>query len=254
MAKIRLKKEGKIILASIAMLLVVFLLFFINFKSSSDRCQGLLINIENNNEQYLVTKSDIEKQVTKYGQDPVEGKVLEEINLHIIEKRVLGCPQIKSCEAYTDTKGNLIVNAIPFVPIARILPTNASISKYLDKEGNGFPLSNYHSPRVMILSGNFFNKYKSLKAEDKSDLLSFINYIINDEFWNAQIHQINIDENKEITLIPLLGNHIIEFGKAEKVEKKLEKLMIFYKQILPEKNWESFKKISVKFANQIVCE
>lgn len=254
MAKTRLKKEVKIGIYALIIVSIITLIFYINNNKSSKRCEGLLINIENNNEQYLVTKSDIEQQITKFGQEPIEGKVLEEINLNDIEKRVLNCPQIKTCEVYTDTKGMLIVNTVPYVPIARILPMNGSKSKYIDFEGNGFPISTYHSPRVLILSGAFFNKYTSLKSKDKSELLSFINLIVEDEFWKAQIHQINVDEHKEIVMIPLLGNHIIEIGKVEKIDKKLEKLMIFYKQILPEKNWESFKKISVKFANQIVCE
>ena len=58
---------------------------------------------------------------------------------------------------------------------------------------------------------------------------------------------------KEIKMIPLLGNNTIEFGKPEKINAKLGKLLIFYKQILPQHNWSEFSTISVKYEGQIVC-
>jgi cell division protein FtsQ len=38
------------------------------------------------------------------------------------------------------------------------------------------------------------------------------------------------------------------------LEAKFKKIKILYKEILPVKGWDFYKKISVKYKNQIVCE
>jgi cell division protein FtsQ len=92
-----------------------------------------------------------------------------------------------------------------------------------------------------------------LKSEKNSDFLDLINTISEDEFWSAQITQIDVNENKEVSMIPLMGKNTIEFGKPENINAKFDKLFVFYKQILPQKIWSDFSKVSVKYEGQIVC-
>ena len=137
--------------------------------------------------------------------------------------------------------------------MGRILSDTENPDRYIDAEGNIFPTSKHFSPTVLLISGSYANKVKNLNSEKNADLLSLINIINEDEFWSSQITQIEISEQKEINMIPLMGNNIIEFGKPENVAAKLDKLLIFYKQILPQKIWGDFSKISVKYKGQIVC-
>ena len=53
--------------------------------------------------------------------------------------------------------------------------------------------------------------------------LELINTIREDEFWNAQIAQLDIDTKMRITIFPQVGDERIEFGKPENVESKIEK-------------------------------
>ena len=75
-----------------------------------------------------------------------------------------------------------------------------------------------------------------------------------DEFWKAQITQLSVTKDGNISVIPEVGNHIIDFGIATDVETKLNKIKILYQKILPAKGWGKYKVISVKYRNQIVCE
>ena len=231
----------------------VILIISATQKNSSKRCKGLQINIANNTEQYLVTKDDIEKTITRFGNEPVEGKIIENIDLSKIEKRVLESGYAKKCEAYTNLQGQLVVDIEPYKPIARVLDGYNHEDYYLDEDGDFFPTSKHFSQTVMILNGDFFRKTKNLKSEKNKELLEFIKYLTEDEFWEAQITQVNINASKEINLIPLLGQQIIEFGKVNKYQSKLNKLMVFYEKILPEKEWSQFSKISLKYDSQIVC-
>jgi cell division protein FtsQ len=70
----------------------------------------------------------------------------------------------------------------------------------------------------------------------------------------AQFTQLDIDTNGDINVVPLVGNHIIEFGEPTNIENRLNRLKIFYNQILPVKGWDGFSSVSVKYDGQIVCK
>ena len=55
-----------------------------------------------------------------------------------------------------------------------------------------------------------------------------------------------VEKDGGITLIPEFGNHFIELGLAIDLEAKFKKIKILYKEILPVKGWDYYKKISVK--------
>jgi len=82
------------------------------------------------------------------------------------------------------------------------------------------------------------------------ELLRFLNA---DPFWKAQVAQLDTDKDGEIHMMTVLGDQRIEFGSAENYESKFDKLKMFYNKILSQ-DWSRYKKISIKFQNQIVCE
>lgn len=241
-------------IVGIVIVSVMLLLMFSSAKSKSERrCSGMKIKIKDQSQQLLVKTSDVEKWVTLNGTEPVEGKLIEKIDLHLLETRLKNTGYVEECEAYIDLIGNLNLKLKIYEPVARILGDDNFSDRYLDKNGNLFPTSPNFTPTVILVSGEYFNNKKSLKSDKNLDLLGFINKVTNDEFWNAQITRIIVNNNKEISLVPMLGNHIIEFGKPQQIDTKLDKLMIFYKKILPQNQWERFNKISVKYDGQIVC-
>lgn len=248
-----LRKVTNYTIIGVLSVLGILLVISATQKNSSKRCKGIEIKIKDNANQLLITKNDVEKWITNYGNEPFEGKIIENIDLSSVEKRVLNKGLAKKCEAFTNLQGYLVVDIEGFTPIARILGENGFPDWFLDKEGTIFPFSRHFSPNVTLLSGSYFNNLKSLKTKNNQDILSLIVKISNDEFWEAQIAQINVDNKKEIQMIPLMGNNTIEFGRPEHIDGKLNKLLIFYKQILPQKQWEAFSKISVKYDGQIVC-
>jgi cell division protein FtsQ len=69
----------------------------------------------------------------------------------------------------------------------------------------------------------------------------------------AQFTQLDIDANGDINVVPLVGNHIIEFGEPTNIENRLNRLKIFYNQILPVKGWDGFTSVNIKYDGQIVC-
>lgn len=253
MIKSKLRKSITYILGGTLAAFAVFLILAATRNNSSKRCKGLETKIKDNSEQFLVTKDDIEKWLTQYGHDPFEGKIIENISLEKVEKRIEEGGMVKNCKAYFDLQGYLVLEIEAYKPIGRILSNIQNQDRFIDAEGNIFPISKHFSPTVLLLSGPYVDRVKNLKSKKNADLLSLINTIYEDDFWSSQITQMVINEQQEVSMIPLMSNITIEFGKPVNVNTKFEKLLIFYKQILPQKALGDFSKISVKYKGQIVC-
>ncbi|MFT5884016.1 MAG: cell division protein FtsQ [Arcticibacterium sp.] len=240
--------------AGLGLMVVLTLIGFVDIKAKEQRCQGVEIELIDNMDQYYISKADIEKYITRNGQEPLEGRMLSSIDLGLLEERVREINQIDFCEAYGDLKGVLHLSVKPFIPYARVSTGNSYSDKYLNEAGKIFPLSKYHSARVLLLSGNYFRGKKDLNTEKSKSIMELIHTIKNDSFWNAQLSQMDVEINGEIKFVPVLGNQIIEFGQAENIDQKLKKLKVFYKQIAGVKGWDEFSKVKIQYANQVVCE
>jgi cell division protein FtsQ len=249
-----LKKISLILGVFILILAGVFGIVSATMNQNSKRCKGINIKIEENVSQTLVSNADIKRWATNFGNEPLEGKVISQIDLKKIEKRVLASGFVKNCEAYFDVKGNINLNAKIHKPIARILLNGLAEDKLLSDEGKIFPRSHKYSPTLLLIGGSYFQNFSNHKAKKNADIVELVNKICNDDFWQAQITQISIDDQKEITLYPLLGKQNITFGKPEKIDSKLEKLMVFYTKILPMSQWSNFETVNLKYDSQIVCK
>jgi len=84
--------------------------------------------------------------------------------------------------------------------------------------------------------------------------MELLAFIAEDEFWEAQIAQLDMNAKGKITFYTQVGGEEVEFGYAENIENKFNKLMIYYKDILPAKGWNTYKRVNLEYENQIVAE
>jgi cell division protein FtsQ len=182
------------------------------------------------------------------------GLSIQEIPLHGLEQRLLGHPFIKSAEASVGQKGIVKLSIEQHEPIARIArPYGAD--GYITKEGLIIPTSSTYTSRVLILEGDYAEQFINKGSiETMPELLPLIQFIAQHEFWKAQITELEIIEKDDIRLHQQVGNQVIEFGDALDFVSKFKRIEVLYKEILPRKGWDAYKRISVKFKNQIVCE
>jgi cell division protein FtsQ len=247
-------KIGKILLVIAAVCTVTLLIGFSSDTFSSNRCKEIVIKINNADEHYFVNKQDIESLITKNGSDQLVGRLFEKIDLREIERRVLRNKQIKSCQAFRGIEGNLSLDIEQHIPIARILMEDGREDIYVDADGGFFPLSERYSARILLLSGEYFRNLPNLKSKRQEKILHFLNLINEDTFLKAQFTQLDVAKNGDVSIVPLVGKHIIEFGEPSNIENRLNRLKIFYNQILPVQGWDSFSHVSVKYDGQIVCK
>ncbi|WP_229252857.1 cell division protein FtsQ/DivIB [Dyadobacter helix] len=228
-------------------------------RFSKQRCNNLVINIEGDSGAHFLNQTDIRMLATENGGDALAGSRLNEVRLSDVEARIKSNKLIKKCQVYRDLKGNLVINVEQERPLARWIHSspngqwrNAS-GRYINEEGAFFPLSDSYSARTLLVTGPYFLSRKNLKSEKDKGLLDLIRFLDEDPFWKAQVAQVEVGNDGEISLLTLLGDQRIEFGTSEGFEKKFKKIRLFYERVLSQ-DWGRFSKISVKFQDQIVCE
>ena len=237
---------GAVLMATVA---------FVELRRSQRVCQQLVIRVEQTDEHHFIDRDDIHLLVTQQQMGPLEGTRLRNIDLKMLEKNVATNNYIQHVDVYHDLAGNVTVQARQNRPIARILLPETS-DTYLGADGRFLPLSERFTARVTLLSGEYMpTLLKANVAEDSvgAQVLELVRYIEQDAFWQAQIAQIDMDENGEILLYPQVGKQRIDFGKADHLSEKFDKLAIFYDQILPRRGWNHYEQVSLKYENQIVC-
>jgi cell division protein FtsQ len=80
-----------------------------------------------------------------------------------------------------------------------------------------------------------------------------VSFLEKNEFWNAQIVQINIREDSKVELVPRVGDAIILLGSFERYEAKLKKLEKLYTKGFNVVGWNKYKVINLEYKDQVVC-
>ncbi|MBP3426316.1 MAG: hypothetical protein J6K81_06335 [Rikenellaceae bacterium] len=89
-------------------------------------------------------------------------------------------------------------------------------------------------------------------------LLNFVKFVEDDDFWHAQIVQINVTSSEgydspQVEIVPRVGRHVACLGEIEQAEQNLDKLMLFYREALAWEGWDEYNYIDLRYENQIVC-
>jgi cell division protein FtsQ len=250
------KKLKKLLLLFMLIVVVFSAIGFVEKQQNDKVCNKIIVQIDNRADNYFINEQDIVALVTESGSSQVIGKNIDMLPLKEIEKRLKLNKFIDEAEVYKDLKGNLIVKAGQSHPIARVIQDSGP-DAYIDKSGKILPVSDRFTARVMLIGGDYTTTLvqKDLtKTAEGLAILQLLDHINSNNFWKAQISEIYIDKKGEITMYPQISQQIIEFGKAENIEQKFKKLKILYKDILPQKGWNTYSKVNLKYHNQIVCE
>ncbi len=242
----------------------VFLLLGFAVESNKDiPCRSFTVNVLG--DSYFLDSSHVINTVySKFGQ--LEGKKLREISLGSIEDMVRNIYFVQESQVYRTIDGDIIVNIEQRHPVARVINAHNE-SFYIDTQGRLMKTSDRYTARVLIVTGHIAARYSStidLYADEDPeeittskkilmDLNELVHYIRNNPFWDAWIDQIYVTRSGDFELMPKNGAHVIEFGKAEDIDKKFQKLLLFYRNGLTHVGWSTYSRVNLKFKNQIVC-
>jgi cell division protein FtsQ len=248
------KKNVHIVSYSFTGIVILSLMIMADVRSGVRTIEEIKVDIQDQEGILFTDQFEVIDLMTEKSGDYVIGVPLNELNHKILERRVEANPFVKDAQIYADLSGQLRVKVEQSKPLARII--NDQASNYIDMDGNILPVHAKHTARVVLIEFDFELPWESNFNETKYgiQLLELLRYIEKDDFWRAQIAHLVIRSNGEIDMWPQVTKQKIEFGRPENVEAKFSKLLTFYKSILPQKGWNTYERVNLKFENQIICE
>jgi len=221
-------------------------------KKNREDCTGYTIAIKPSDDNYFINADDITKLLRSGAGSQIKGKKIKEIDLKKLEQLLKKNVWISKAELWFDNRNVLHVEVYERQPIARIFTTGGS-TFYIDSTEKKLPLSDRLSARVPVFTG--FTDKKIYSAKDSMllhDVKNIASYIRNHPFWMSQVAQIDITPERNFELSPVVGAHMIKLGNGNDLEKKFNRLMIFYKQVLAQKGFDSYSTIDVQYSGQVI--
>jgi cell division protein FtsQ len=251
--KLNIRRELKLA----GVLVAVFgLIAFAERMKGDVAVRDIQIKIENIQENHFLDEKDI-ADLMEMDHENLKGASLEKLDFKAIEKRIKIDPYIKDAQLYSDLKGNLTVKIELRRPVARMV-RNDGPDGYIAEDGTIMPVSDKYTSRVVLLSGAFarqlLRQQNVNQTAEGEQLMEMLGMIHSDNFWKAQIAELEIDSKCRVTFYPQVGDERIEFGKPENLEMKFKKLKIFYKEIVPRVGWNKYNRVNLEYEGQIVAE
>lgn len=236
------------------LLLIAFFAVTLSFSSRESKditCGAIQVEFRDD-ESIRLEEEEIIRLVGSADRD-IQGKALRQINAEHVEKEIEKHQAILKAEVYKviarDTgsyTGILGVRVRHREPVMRVMSQDGSY--YMDRTGEKIPVSDRYAARVLVATGYFTEEYA------RRELLPFVLFIGKDSFWQAQLEQIFVEQDGNVLLTPLFGDHVLELGALEDYPEKLRNMKAFYEQVVAKNNWNKYEQISVKFKNQIIAK
>lgn len=224
-------------------------------KKDTSRCKGVEITIKGADANVFVDEADIMQGIRQVESGDPVGKPVGAFNLKKMEAQLEKNIWIKSAELFFDNNEVLRVNVQEREPVARVFTATGN-SFYIDQELTMLPLSDKFSARLPVFTG--FPSDARVLAPADSSLLAEIRdvslAIQQDTFCMALIDQVDITDRREFDMLPKVGNQLIRFGTGTDAEEKLNKLKLFYKEIMATTGLAEYSVISLQYKNQVVAK
>lgn len=178
---------------------------------------------------------------------------IRDLDLTQLETALHNHPWIKNVELYINARRKLTIELLQNQPIARVFYTD-NTSEYIDSNGVSLPLDYiYPLPIPFFTNVPHFNDTIQESSDLKSAIMKLSKTIINDEFWNAQITQINVNPSNEFDISTLMGDFVVKLGQENDFREKLHNLQIFFNKGLNKLGWDTYRIIDMRYNGQIVA-
>lgn len=244
-------------IAWVVFLLVVGLVLFtaINRKKNTfaDAVQVEVVPLPGGDK--LISERDVRQALLVTFGNTLEGTELARLEVERMERALEADPFVLNAETYIDQKNLLHVRVTQREPVLRVLDNNGG-NYYLDKHGKKMPPSKNFAARVLVATGNiapYNTEFQKKKRTTLKDLFALTQTLLADEFLASFIQQIHVNNAGEFVLVPLVGDQKIVLGSVRKLEDKLQRLKIFYREGMPYTGWRVYETINLKYNGQVVC-
>ncbi len=253
----------KVIIILLDAILAVYLVVaFTSFNKPDETarvCTEVNINIQDETSNGFLDANEVRNRLRQSHLYPL-AKPMSSINTRNIEDMLKATAFVKTAECYKTESGHVYVTLTQRMPIVRIKAIDGD-DYYVDDNNQVMPNTKYTSD--MIIATGYISKWYA-----ENYISTFCQYLMANDLWKNLVEQINILPDKGLEIIPRVGNHIVFLGylpitkyKTERnkeiedfIDKKMTRLVKFYKYGLSQAGWNKYSYISLEFDNQIICK
>lgn len=223
----------------VTVILFGFLLSFSLKRFNNAKMENVSINMnQSKTPVYFIDEKDIKDLVKQY--NPT--RKIGDVKIPELEKKINENPFVDSANVYMNLNGNLNVDIKQRVPVFRLSKNGKDF--YVDEKGVEFPISRNFSYPCMLVMGD-------VDASEYQKLGQLVEKIDKDDF--SKKYFIGIKKEKDnYNLLTSDGNYKVEIGDLENIDFKVKGFKTFVEKYLVYQNPNKYKKISVKYNNQIV--
>lgn len=217
--------------------------------------KDILVHFEDKNDLQFLMANDIEDMVLSCYNIYETRVEVRDVDLLELEMELEEHPYVEDAEAFINRLGEMQLRVTQSNPLVRVKTVDGR-DYYLSENGIKMPVSTFYTARVPVCSGQV-NDNGSMEGRVQSstmiELHQIMLHISKDRFWSALFEQIYVNDEKEFVLIPKIGEQEIVVGDGSELEEKFSRLRIFYKEMANQLGWDKYKRIDIKFKDQIVC-
>lgn len=234
-----MKNKWRILKILVTVILFGFLLSFSLKRFNNAKMENVSINMnQTKTPVYFVDEKDIKDLVKQF--NPT--KKIGDVKIPELEKKINEIPFVDSANVYMNLNGNLNVDIKQRIPIFRLNKNGKDF--YVDEKGVEFPISRNFSYPCMLVMGD-------VDASEYQELGQLVEKIDKDDFSKKYFIGIKKEKNN-YNLLTSDGNYKVEIGDLENIDFKVKGFKTFVEKYLVYQNPNKYKRISVKYNNQIV--
>ena len=168
----------------------------------------------------------------------------DKLDLNKLEKAVSSDPMVEESEVFVTIDGVLKAVVKQKTPIVRVFDGKRSF--YIDYKGNTMPLSANFTARVPLVLG-------VIRKQNSEALAELFRKIYDDEFLKKNIIAIQIVRNGSLIMLNRNFDYQIDFGGAKNIDAKFKNYKAFFQKAVVDSTLYKYKKIDLRFTQQVIC-
>ena len=205
----------------------------------------------------LVTPEQLLEKLSASFTKPLSALTLNDIDIKRVEDVLENQAFIADADAFVDDDLQLNIIVTQRVPLLRVIAENGQ-NYYLDEDGLRMPLSENYTVRVPVVTGNIVLWSDDFMTDPDNQLYQLVQLahkLRADEFLNALVEQIYVNNSGEWVLAPKVGDQVIHLGRYDEVltPQRLKRLKTFYREGLPYEGWSKYKSFDLRYNDQVVA-
>ncbi len=235
---------------ALLLILAVYLVFaFVRLAVGQDdtECTSVNVAVVDSTHAGFITADEVTRILKRARLYP-KGRKMADVDGRRIEEELLKNSFVKQVTCYKSPGGRVNIRLSQRLPLLRVRAANGD-DYYLDEKGNAMKPQGYHADLVVV-TGHVSRDFARRK------LVYLAREFHTNPFAGDLVQQADIASDSTVTLVPRVGCRLIRYGTLDSINvaRKFRNLKAFYAKVLPEVGWNTYREISLEYANQIICK